>query len=116
MIQSVYQCIRYHISLNPYITVLNPWESVYHRFESVLNPYIIQGFMYQCPTVIMTCVICKFMLCDNRPIERVRLCVSADQAPERNKKVWINIAVNAPMHVQANTARSQQLHFPKIQK
>ena len=39
------------------------------------------------------------MLCDNRPIERVSLCVSADQAPERREKVRISIAVNAPMHV-----------------
>ena len=41
------------------------------------------------------------MLCDNRPIERVSLCVSADQAPERREKVRISIAVNAPMHVQS---------------
>ena len=40
------------------------------------------------------------MLCDNRPIERVSLCVSAGQAPESiEKKIRISIAVNAPMHV-----------------
>ena len=49
---------------------------------------------------MMTCITCKFMLCDNRPIERVSLCVSASQAPEREKKnIRISIAVNVPMHV-----------------
>ena len=47
------------------------------------------------------------MLCDNRPIERVSLCVSADQAPEREKKVRISIAVNAPMHVQAGAGQQE---------
>ena len=51
---------------------------------------------------MMTCIMCKFMLCDNRPIERVSLCVSAGQAPEREKKIRISIAVNAPMHVQVH--------------
>ena len=60
---------------------------------------------------MMTCIICKFMLCDNRPIERVSLCVSADQAPEREKKVRISIAVNAPMHVHSPLAPGKKKDF-----
>ena len=58
---------------------------------------------------MMTCITCKFMLCDNRPIERVSLCVSASQAPEREKKnIRISIAVNAPMHVHSPLAPGKE--------
>ena len=52
------------------------------------------------------------MLCDNRPIERVSLCVSASQAPEREKKnIRISIAVNAPMHVHSPLAPGKEEDF-----
>ena len=52
------------------------------------------------------------MLCDNRPIERVSLCVSASQAPEREKKnIRISIAVNAPMHVHSPLAPGKKKDF-----